>query len=557
MKVTKNLTAFLLFLLVAVAATPPTPVVAQNHQEAVSPAVTITPDPTVFPEERPQPGLVVVFNRPVVVLRAAAFGYAPSVRAKVTAERIDNLISRKIYGPVATDVRSDGILITIGGQQAINLVPGDEDAIARKTLEETAEETVRHLKEALESAQLQNSAPYLLKAGAKSVGATVLYILLILLMVYLARRFRPRILALGRRLSERRRGLFFLGQLLVAILWVFRVVFWIAVLGITSEWLSECLKWFPYTRPWGESLQENLLHLVRRGVGVGVSVLPNLAVIAVIVMFARGVVGILKAFFSRVESGQIMAVKMDVEAVRATRRILTILVWLIAAVMIYPYIPGSSSAAFKGMSVFVGLLLSLGSSSVVSQFTSGLVLLYSRALRPGEYVRIEGNEGTVESLGFLSTKIRSPKNEEFHVPNAVILGTTTKNFSRLAAQGGLLLHTLVMIGYDTPWRQVHALLIEAARQTEGICPEPAPFVLQTALSDFYVEYQLNACLGKPQERTKVLAALHANIQDQFNQCEVQIMSPHYYVDIVGEKGNPVIVPREKWHTPPATRGNKQ
>jgi small-conductance mechanosensitive channel len=225
---------------------------------------------------------------------------------------------------------------------------------------------------------------------------------------------------------------------------------------------------------------------------------------------------------------------------------------LIALVMVYPYIPGSSSNAFKGMSVFVGLLLSLGSSSVVGQFTSGLVLMYSRALKPGEYVRIGEYEGTVESLGFLSTKIRSIKNEEFHVPNTVILGSTVKNYSRLADQCGLLVHTTVTIGYDAPWRQVHALLIRAAQSTPGISAEPSPFVLQTALSDFYVEYQINAGLAKPQDRVEVLAALHASIQDQFNAHGVQIMSPHYLQD----KARPAIVPKDKWYAPPAAPGQQ-
>jgi small-conductance mechanosensitive channel len=287
--------------------------------------------------------------------------------------------------------------------------------------------------------------------------------------------------------------------------------------------------------------------LAVRIVDESVKALPGLMVIVVIFVFARGVIAILRGFFSGIEAGTVKLEWMDVEAARATRRILTIIVWLFVVVMIYPYIPGSGSNAFKGMSVFVGLLLSLGSASVVGQFTSGLVLMYSQALKPGEYVRIGDHEGTVESLGFLSTKMRSPKNEEFHVPNTVILGTTVKNYSRLAQRGGLLVHTSITIGYDTPWRQVHALLIEAAKCTPGICPEPAPFVLQTALSDFFVEYQLNAGLEKPQDRIRTLAALHASIQDQFNAHGVQIMSPHYEQD----KAQPVVVPRDKWYAPPA------
>lgn len=192
--------------------------------------------------------------------------------------------------------------------------------------------------------------------------------------------------------------------------------------------------------------------------------------------------------------------------------------------MMYPYVSGGGSLAFQGMSVFLGVPVSLGASSVVSQFTSGLVLMYSRAVRPGEYVRFGEIEGTVMSLGFLSTKIRTKKNEEIHAPNSVLLGTTVKNYSRIAVNQKVILYTSVTIGYNTPWRQVRA-----------------------ALSDFYVEYQLNAYLDHPDERMAVLSRLHENIQDLFNEYGVQIMSPHYEMD----PAHPVVVPKAIWYASPA------
>jgi len=178
---------------------------------------------------------------------------------------------------------------------------------------------------------------------------------------------------------------------------------------------------------------------------------------------------------------------------------------------------------------------------------SGLILIYSRALKAGDYVRIGDIEGLVLSLGILSTKIKNIKREEITIPNSVILATNVKNYSRLAASEGIILYTSVTIGYSVPWRQVHALLVLAAERTPGLRKQPAPFVGQVALSDFYVEYQLNAYLDKPEERLPTLAALHANIQDTFNEYGVQIMSPHYEADPAA----PVWVPKEKWYEPPA------
>jgi small-conductance mechanosensitive channel len=220
---------------------------------------------------------------------------------------------------------------------------------------------------------------------------------------------------------------------------------------------------------------------------------------------------------------------------------------MLALVMIYPYLPGSNSPVFRGISVFVGLVVSFGGSGVVGQYLSGLVIMYSRALRVGDYVRVAEHEGVVVALGMLSTKLRTNKREEVNIPNNLLVSTTTKNFSRLAGTEGVILYTTITIGYDAPWRQIHAMLIEAARRTPGLHAEPPPFVNQTALSDFYVEYQLNAHLERPEKRIRVLAGLHANIQDVFNEHGVQIMSPHYEADPADKKW----VPRERWHEPPA------
>lgn len=503
--------------------------------------------------EKPQakPAQLTVFNRPMLVFRATIFGYTPAERAKVTSERIAAIVDKGVYGPVTIQPRNEGTAVNIGGEVAFMVMPGDVDPLEEKSYGEVVQESMSRLQAALEEARLQRNASYMAKASGRAVVATAVFLLALTLLVRLYRRSLPAVLALVQRLVKwlGAKGLVYLSQLARIVHWTLYLAVGAIALGLTTEWASVCLRCFPYTRPWGDSLQQNLWKLASQIFDAVSNALPDLLVIGLILVLARLTVIILRKFFQGIESGRMQTELMDVEAARATRRILTIVVWLFAGVMVYPYIPGSDSDAFKGLSVFVGLLLSLGSSSVVGQFTSGLVLMYSRALKPGEYVRIGDQEGTVESLGFLSTKIRSTKNEELHVPNTVILGTTVKNYSRLAEEGGLLLHTTVTIGYDAPWRQVEALLLRAARATPGLLPEPAPFVLQTALSDFYVEYQVNASLAKPQDRIRVLAALHANIQDQFNAHGVQIMSPHYLSD----KPRPVVVPQENWYAPPAEK----
>lgn len=497
----------------------------------------------------PEPALVMVFNRPIMVLRAKSYGYTPAERAKRIADRIDGILEQGVYGPVQADAGADGVRITIGGHWALMVMAEDVDPFARKSLDETVQEAVEHLKTALDEARLQESPAYLLKAAGRAVAATVVFILLVLAVRWAMRRARPHVTEMERRLDSgvTSRGLFVISRVARCLHWLPVLIGWGLVLAAGVTWLAFCLKAFPYTRPWGEGLRENLVAGVEGVLQAMVGAVPDLLVMALIAVVAWGVNAVAHGFFSGVESGRVTSVEIDPGAARATRRILTIVIWLIAIVMMYPYIPGSDSAAFKGMSVFVGVLLSLGSSSVMGQFMSGLVLMYSRALKPGEYVRINEHEGTVESLGFLSTKLRSNKNEEVHIPNTVILSTTIKNYTRLAEKNALLIHSTVTIGYNVPWRQVHAMLRNAAERTPGICAEPTPFVLQTALSDFYVEYQVNAHLERPESRVKVLSELHASIQDEFNRHGVQIMSPHYERDTE----TPAVVPPEKWYTPPA------
>ena len=177
------------------------------------------------------------------------------------------------------------------------------------------------------------------------------------------------------------------------------------------------------------------------------------------------------------------------------------------------------------------------------------MLMYTRALKPGEFVQIGETEGTVKSIGFLATRIETLRHEEINIPNAVIASTTTRNYSRLAAEGGVWIPTKVTIGYDTPWRQVQAMLTLAASRTDGVAREPAPLVMQSALMDFYVEYTLLVSIAIPNRKNAILNRLHANIQDAFNEFGVQIMSPNYEAD----PESPKVVPREKWFEPPAVR----
>lgn len=496
------------------------------------------------------PAVVVLYNQPVVVFRSSLYGYSPEQRARGLESRLVRLIDQGQLGPITTQRTSEGMAILIAGSQVFTITEGDSDQLAGETLEGATQLVVSRLEAVFTLIQEETSWTYLLTASTWAVGLTALFLLVIWIEVRAWRWLRPRMERLQHQWKRKadQKGLHLLNQVSSRVVSVGRVLFWVFAVLVTYEWVALVLRQFPYTRPWSEHMTGYFL-AVLKPIATGIlRWLPDLVVIAFILAIAKFLVWLVRMLAVGIRSGRISATWIDAHSVRPTSRILIFVIWLFAVVMIYPYLPGSQSAGFRSVAVFVGLLVSLGATGVVGQLLGGFVLMYTRTLKTGEYVRIGDQEGLVESVGFMSTRLRTIKNETINIPNALVMGVTTTNYSRLAETEGVFVSASVTIGYDAPWRQVHALLIRAAERTEGLRPTPAPVVWQRSLSDFYAEYELNVALTTPEQRIAVMSALHANIQDEFNEHGVQIMSPHF----MANPPEKVFVPREKWHQPPAT-----
>ena len=442
-----------------------------------------------------------------------------------------------------------GILVAIDDRPVFVVFDQDADPLAGETKESKAAEAAGRLQQAFSEAVELRTPGRLLSGIGFAVLVTVLYLLLLWGLIRFDRRFA----AAASRAAERRLREMPVGQFMEHVQAPLLLRRLVGLLGIvvglvlTYAWVASVLRRFPYTRPWGESLRSALLSAFATAGRSILDELPNLLTVLGIVIFTRFLVRVVAGFFAAVERGRVTLPWVHQETAEPTRRIMVALLWLFALVVSYEYLPGAESDAFKGISVFVGLVVSLGSSGIMNQVMSGFMVTYSRALRPGDFVRIADVEGTVTHLGTLSTKVRTPRNEEITIPNAVVVSNATTNFSRHAEHDGVFAPTSVTIGYDQPWRQVQALLILAAERTSGVRQSPKPFVLQTALQDFYVQYTLLVCLSNPARRMPILNELHANIQDAFNEFGVQIMSPNYEADPEGRK----IVPRERWYEAPA------
>jgi small-conductance mechanosensitive channel len=491
------------------------------------------------------------FNRPIVVLRARVLGRGPAERAAGAVRALDDLAGQGVSGPVASRAFDGVFLITVGSRSVFALTPPDVDEVSGETVEGAAALAVTRLQQALDEATEARSLGALLRDGSLA-GSALILALLALWIVHRARRAATHhIVAISEKTVARtgiadvdvvrasqlpavERGLVTLLSILADLVVIYATVGFV-------------LRRFPYTRPWGEAMR-GFLFATLSNLGLGVArAVPGLFTVLVIFVIVRFVTRLVGFWFSAIESGRLAPRWIYPETAQPTRRLLNGLLWAFAIIVAYPYLPGSETDAFKGVSVFFGLILTVGSSGIVNQIMSGFMITFSRALRAGDFVRLGEVEGTVTHLGVLSIKVRTLRQEEVTIPNTVVVGQTTTNYTRFGETEGVFTPTSVTIGYDAPWRQVHALMLMAAERTAGLRADPKPVVRQAGLEDFYVKYTLLVCLEHQQSRPAVLDALHANIQDLFNEYGVQIMSPNYEADPEAPK----VVPKGQWFAAPA------
>lgn len=292
---------------------------------------------------------------------------------------------------------------------------------------------------------------------------------------------------------------------------------------------------FPATKNLADTLFAWILSPVKMIVKGVVDYIPNLLIIAVIYLAFKYSLKGIKFLMHEIEVGNLVIPGFYADWSRATFNILRTVIYAFCFVMIFPYLPGSGSDVFKGVSVFLGLMLSLGSSSVVANIMAGMVITYMRPFRNGDHIKIGDQTGDVLEKTPFVTRILTHKKEVVTIPNSNILSSTVINYSTSNQDKGVIFHTTITIGYDAPWRTVHSLMQQAASRTEFVLQDPAPFVLQTSLDDFYVSYQLCVYTKNPEKQASINSALNSNIQDVFNENGVEIMSPHYRAERNGEQ----------------------
>jgi small-conductance mechanosensitive channel len=496
---------------------------------------------------------LVVFNRTVFVFRGSFLGMSPEKRADRASSVLRELLRQDVSHNVSIKSNPAGQLIMVGETLAFFVTKADVDPLREETLEGTAKKAAEDLQKVIDETLESRTFDSLLKTAITSGIATAVFAALLWILSVVRKWISVKLVAVAARKADALKvgdmNLLDRHHVVRALLKTLSVLRWLIVAILSYEWLSYLLSTVPYTRPWGMRLNAYLYDVIQ---GIGSSILgalPGLGVALVIFVIARFTIAFLSGVLERMSKSDVTLSWLGPDTMPTTRRLFSFAIWVFAIAMAYPYLPGAQTEAFKGMSVLLGLMVSLGASSIVGQGAAGLILTYTRTMRAGEFVRVGDHEGTVTRMGMFTTTIRTGLGEELTLPNSMITGTVTKNYSRAVQGSGFIVDTVVTIGYDTPWRQVEAMLIEAARRTNGILHAPAPRVFQTALSDYYPEYRLvaQAVPSEPRPRAEIMSMLHANIQDVFNEYGVQIMSPHYMMDPTSDK----VVKAGDWYKAPA------
>lgn len=508
-------------------------------------------EPRQAPTEQERARTLYVFHQPIVMLQAKFGLTTPEERVLRIRNTLRNFTEADVREPLnivpVTRYNQQGRLIVMNGKPVMLLAQADLDEGDDLTLDQAAQRVLTRLEAQRMALRDQYDSGWLALSTVKTVAGFLVFVLFCYGAYrswrWVQRFYRRRILENRSMIPHRWRR--FIGTIETRLYALLMIL--LAVVAFYF-WLSWVFSLFPWTRIWGTSLGDWSFRVLRQMALSIASAMPGLLIVLLIFLLTAAILRLLKFVLNQVEAGRLQLPGIHPETVGATRKLISVVVWLFALSAAYPFLPGANSLAFKGISVFFGLMLTLGSAGVMNHAMSGLVLIYSRALRKGDVIRVADNEGMVSEVGMLATKIITRENYVVTVPNAVVVSGKITNLSVQNPDGGVNLTVGVTIGYDTPWRQVHAMLELAAKRAQCIDPTQPPLVRQLSLMDWYIAYELQVRLLPGQSLAVARNELHSNIQDVFNEFNVQIMSPNFVMQPEGA----VMVAKENWYPAPAT-----
>ncbi len=489
---------------------------------------------------------VILFDDTLFFIYSRLGPYSPSDRAKSIKQKLENLVSENLY--------DENLLKIYSGEESDDILHGetiilsitDRDAFwLDKNRDVIAVDYLAKIKASIEKYKKETS---LLSNIFRIIKLLFVLTLFFFGIKYLNKGFtwlNKEIIIRGKRFLT---GIKFKDYEFLSaereiqiVEWISVVIKWLTIIFIVYLALPSIFSIFPATRGIANTLIGYVMDPIKEFSMAIISYIPELITVLIIGGITHYIVKFLGFLALEIESEKLVIKDFYPEWARPTFTMIRIVIYAFAFIIIFPYLPGSDSPVFKGVSVFLGLLISLGSSSAISNIIAGLVITYMRAFKNGDRVKIGETVGDVIDKTMLVTHVRTVKNEDVTIPNSAILNGSTINYTTSAKQLGLILNSTVTIGYDVPWKKVHEMLIQAANKTDLVKKDPKPFVLQTSLDDFYVSYQINAYTEHAGKSSKIYSDLHSNIQDAFNEAGIEILSPHYRA---ARDGNTMAIPIE-------------
>ncbi len=472
-----------------------------------------------------------VLKDTIFSLYARLGSFTPKERAQNVSERIEILYDDDFMDPDSLYVVTTENYRDIMYQDKILMSITETDAIwSNTTIDELAQEYLLLIQDSIKNARVENSLPRLLTR----IGLVILTIVVLVFMIvgvnklfkWLTKYINENKKHWFKNLKYRDYTYLSAEQEIKLVTNLFKLLRWVTIILLLFFVIPVIFSIFPFTRGWADMLFGMIWRPVRKMFISIWNYLPNLFTILLIYIVFKYLVRLIRYFFKEIESGKLTVGGFHKDWALPTFAIIRILLYAFAFIMIFPYLPGSDSPIFKGVSVFLGLLVSLGSSSAISNMVAGLVITYMRPFVIGDRIKINNISGDVIEKTILVTRLRTVTNEEITIPNSAILSGNTINYSRFSKDPGLIIYTIATFGYDIPWKKVNEILIEAALRCKEVLREPKPFVHQAELNDFYISYRIHAYVSEAKHQVIVFSQLHGHIQDVCNEQGVELMSPH-------------------------------
>jgi small-conductance mechanosensitive channel len=500
-----------------------------------SPLLGIAQNPTQ-PENRIDGFPVMLDGKPLFFIRRGVSSFSAEERANAITRRIERIAqndSIPIENLTIEQIPDDNSLYLSVDQEVILTVTKQDAKAYRSTPELLAQQALQKIQVAIAQYRQDRKPEQLLKNIIYTVIASFAFLIISFAVIKISGKLFPFI----RRLIESLTPGIQIGNVeiisssKISFFWLrfLRIIRLFFLFLLLFNYATFVLRLFPWTRVFGESILGYFYQSLELVLSSIAQYLPNAFIIAIIIFITYYLIRLIKPFFTAIERGNLVIPGFYTDWAKPTYNLLLVIIIAIAAIVAFPYLPGFDSPAFRGVSVFLGLLLSLGSTSAIANVIGGIILIYTRAFRIGDHIQVGEVIGDLIEKNFLVIRICTPTNKIITIPNSSLLSSNVINFSISSRElnRNLIIQTTITLGYDLPWRKAHTTLIEAALETEHILKEPAPFVLQTSLDNFYISYQLNAYTNQPNLMVIIYSELHQNIQDKCNEAGIEILSPSY------------------------------